>query len=315
MDIAPTKEKQMNKTLIGIVSFGNIEFTKLTINSIKETTKNEIDFFVVVGKPGDTATEEWLESEKISHIVHEQNWGFPISVNDIYDFAWKIKDYDNLIIVGNDIVAYPYCIDSLINLANESDYEMISALQVDARALRKEYPELEKYLIGVNGIFTDFTAKPWEVFKNYSPEYQIADMQLFDIQNCGLYKKSVFDKIGYTDVNFYPAYYIDNDYARRIVNSGMKCCTLVSARFFHFWSRTIHQETGGSTHGYFDNNRRYYIKKWGNDFGKELWKTPFNGMNYNLYRDIMLPASIKISDRDNEERIISFWRDVMPRRC
>jgi hypothetical protein len=92
----------------------------------------------------------------------------------------------------------------------------------------------------------------------------------------------------------------------------MKCCTLVNARFFHFWSRTIHQETGGSTHSYFDNNRKYYIKKWGGDFGKELWKIPFNGTDFVLPQTVIsLPASLKISSREDELGIIYFWKQLI----
>ncbi len=281
----------MSKTLCGMVTFGLLPFTKQTIKSIKETTKYPIDFFVVVGKPGDDETIEWLREEGIAYKAHDQNYGFPYSVNDLYDYAWKNNDYDNLIIVGNDIVAYPYCIDSLIGLADSSDYEVISALQLDVRSLTSTYPETQQYF-GDNFRITDFSHECWNVFTDYSPELKIAEMQLFDIQNCCLYKRSVFNKIGYTDVNFYPAYYIDNDYARRIVKSGIHCCSLVNARFFHFWSRTIKQGNGGSTHKQFDNNRKYYIWKWGDDFGKET-------------RD----APILIDSRIGELQIINYWKN------
>ena len=59
-----------------------------------------------------------------------------------------------------------------------------------------------------------------------------------------------------------------------IVNSGIRCCTLRNARFFHFWSRTIYQETGGSNPHFFENNRQYYVTKWGGDFGSELYQAP-----------------------------------------
>lgn len=281
------------KTLVGIVTFGNLEFTKLTINSIKETTKNSVDFYVVVGKPGDYKTWEWLDEQKIAHTVHAENMGFPYSLNDIYDYAWKLNDYDNLIIAGNDIVVYPEAVDSLIDLAESTEYEVISALQYDVKSLVNGYPETRRFFKGSAFIFNDFSATPWKVFESELKygEVTIADMQLFDIQNLCLYKKSIFDRIGYTDVNFYPAYYIDNDYARRIVVAGIRCCTVTSARFFHFWSRTIHQGSGGSTSKNFDNNKAYYIQKWNGDFGFEQGTPP-----------------ILINYREGEEEIVRKWR-------
>ena len=60
----------------------------------------------------------------------------------------------------------------------------------------------------------------------------------------GVLKRDIFDRIGYTDVNFYPAYFVDNDYAKRIQLAEIKCCTLQNARFFHFWSRVFKQGSG-----------------------------------------------------------------------
>jgi len=283
------------KVLIGMVTFGNLLFSKLTINSIKETTKFPVDFFVIVGKPGDTETISWLQAEKIPYRTHSTNMGFSYSLNDIYDYAWKEFDYDAVIIVGNDIVVYPNCIDALINLAENSTYDVISASQYDIRDLITQYPATKKYFEGSNLIYKG-EGKPWEYFTDYDKETTIANMQLFDIQNCCLYKRNFFDVIGYADVNFYPAYYTDNDVARRIVNSKLNCCSLTNARFFHFWSRTIHQETGGSNNHYFENNRKYYIKKWGGDFGYEKWELPFAG------------RPLKIDIREHELEDINWWK-------
>lgn len=283
----------MPRTLIGIVSFGNLAFTQLCVQSIRETVYELYDIFIVVGKPGDIKTVEWLNTEPlIKYKVHDKNMGFPYSLNDIYDYAWKENNYDNLIIAGNDTVAYPYCVDSLIRLANSSDYEVISATQYDVKQLTIEYPDVSKHFVGEKKIIKDFSQRPWDAFKNYSETLEIAEMKLFDIQNFCLYKKSIFDKIGYTDVGFYPAYFVDNDYARRIVISGVKCCSLVNARFFHFWSRTLHQETGGSNDKYFKNNNAYYRTKWGGDFGRET-----------------IAAPVYIGDRLLEEQIINSWRN------
>jgi GT2 family glycosyltransferase len=283
----------VSKTLIGIVSFGNQPFTKLTVDSIRETTKSDIDFFIIVGKPGDSETINWLSTEpEIKFKIHTVNMGFPYSINDIYDFAWKENNYDNLIIAGNDIAAYPHSVDSLVTLADISTYEVISASQVDVRAFVSAYPEARKYFNGDKQIFSDFKSKPWDLFKDYSPILDIGHMQLLDIQNLCLYKKTVFDRVGYTDVNYYPCYFIDNDYANRLVKSNAKVCSLSNAKFFHFWSRTIHQGSGGSTSKAFENNKEYYREKWGGDVGQET-KTP----------------PIKIESRDGEVNIINQWRN------
>ncbi len=281
----------MSKTLIGMVTFGNFQFTQLAITSVEETTFMPYDMFVVVGKPGDTTTIEWLKAKGIPHTIHTSNKGFPYSLNDIYEYAWVTNDYDNLVIMGNDIVCFPYAVDALILEADTSDYEVISSLQLDVKSLVAGYPETAQYFEGSTYNFTDFSAKPWEVYLEFITEERIvADMRLYDIQNLCLYRRECFEKIGYTDVNFYPAYCVDNDYAMRIVKADIKCCSLVSARFFHFWSRTIHQGSGGSNSKYFQQNKRYYREKWGGNFGSET-----------------LTPDLKIATRDDEDNQLKKW--------
>lgn len=301
----------MSRTLVGMVTFGNVEFSKLTIKSIKETTKNDIEFFVVVGQPNDYATKEWVDTFDIPNIIHERNHGFPASLNDIYDYAWGVRNFDNLIIAGNDIVAYPHAIDSLINKADNSDWEWISSSQFDVRALVNMYPEAQD-MFSKDGKFrfTQFgKSEPWNLHADWKRTDEALEPNVIkDVHNLCLYKPSVVDKIGYVDVNFYPAYYSDNDYARRGVNAKLKTCALGNSQYFHFWSRTIHQGSGGSTHKYFDNNRRFYISKWGGDFAKERWTVPFGGLPYPLTKNVTLEASLKITERGNEEKITRFWR-------
>jgi GT2 family glycosyltransferase len=301
----------MSKTVVGMVTFGNVEFSKLTIKSIKETTESDLDFFVVVGKPNDPETIAWLNEDHIAYTEHETNIGFPAGLNDIYDYAWVDHAYDNLIICGNDIVAYPYAIDSLIHKADNSDWEWISSSQFDVRALCDMYPQA-KDMFSKEGKFrfSKFgEAEPWNLHDHWKDQSDRVEPDVIkDVHNLCLYKPSVMDKIGYIDVNFYPAYYSDNDYARRGVNAGLKTCALANSQYFHFWSRTIHQGSGGSTGRYFDNNRRFYISKWGGDFAHEAWTTPFNGVPYPLTKNVLLPASLKIDDRSQEEIITRFWR-------
>lgn len=297
-------------TLIGIVTFGNLPFTKLTVRSIRETVvKYPYDIFCVVGKPEDQETKEWLEAEGIPHVVHDYNWGFPYSVNDIYDYAWKENDYANLVIIGNDVIPYPYAIDSLIHIAETTDYEWVCSKQYDVKGLVKDYPQTERYFRGTNLVFEDFESRPWEVFKGYSDQVVVDDRTgLSDVHNLALFKRSIFDKVGYIDVNFYPAYYEDNDYVRRAIRAGVKSCTADNSYYFHFWSRTIHQGSGGSNNRYFTLNRNFYIIKWGGDFGEEKYEVPFNGRKYTLAPGFELEPVLYLKDRSQEQDIARIWK-------
>jgi len=308
----------MSKTLLGMVTFGNLMFSRLTIESILNTTTKPLDLFVVVGKPGDTETIEWLESKGIPHIIHPENYGFPWGLNDIYDRGWKEGSYDNIIIAGNDIIAYPNAIDSLIEVADTTKYEWISACQYDVKALLKDFPECSDFFKGGTCQIDDagLESKCWDKFKGYEGRsVQVSQPGLSDIHNLALYKRAVYEKVGYIDVNFYPAYYSDNDYARRGVNLGMAdvAGTLLSAVYFHFWSRTIHQGENivmDKHHAYFRNNAQFYNVKWGGGFGQESYNIPFGGKHFMLAPGITLDPTLNIQSRNNEESIVRFWRNL-----
>lgn len=316
------------KTLVGMVTFGNLPFTRLAIEEISRTTKAPIDFCVVVGNPNDDETGEWFGRTVARPgnvlVSHFGNRGFPFSINDIYDWAWQ-HDYDNLIIAGNDIVPYPGAIDALIEQAETTDFEWIASSMFDVQSLVRMYPEQARFFAEPNFQFEDFTQRPWAVHESVvaatargiesNPE---GPSLIKDVRNLCLFKRSVFEKLGYADVNFWPGgYFEDNDYARRAVNAGIKSCALTHSQYFHFWSRTIHQEvahttdTNGSSAAMrstcFQRNEQFYRTKWGGSFAREEYGVPFGGGSYTLAPEIILPGTIKIPSRDDDDRIVDYW--------
>lgn len=299
-------------SLIGIVTYGNTRFTEMCIRSIHETVNNPYEIFVVVGKADDTETPELLRNLDIPYKKHDFNYGFPYSVNDIYDYAWKENSFDNLVMIGNDVVAYPYAIDSLIDVADSGEYDWVCAREYDVRSLVRDHPEASKYFdVGKNYSFFQFDERPWEIGMSVSKEIEIGKAGLSDVHNLALFRKGTFDKIGYIDVNFYPAYYEDNDYVRRAILKDVTSCTIMNSVYFHFWSRTIHQGPMGASHsGYFAENRGYYMRKWGGDFGRELFDFPFNGVDHYLGGELKVEPLVEIFDRDKEIPYINYWRGI-----
>lgn len=311
------------KTLIGMVTFGNLEFTKLAVRGIRETAKEPVDIFLIVGKPGDDATADWAREEGILALRHSDNFGFPASINDIYDHAWVrtvFSDpmYDNVIIAGNDIVPYPGAIDALIECARETDWEWICSSQFDSKSLVALYPNARRFFTGENLVFNDFEERPWESHRDFHPP-EIKPDCLSDVRNLCLFKRGVFEKIGYADVNFYPGgYFEDNDYCTRARRAGIKVCTLGHSAYFHFWSRTIHQEKALQNpaltaqpkghHEYFQANERFYHTKWGGAFDAEQYAAPFGGLKHPLTPEVWLAPFLKIEGREQEREIIEFWK-------
>ena len=62
--------------VIGMVTFGNLKYTKMAINALKDHTDAEYHLIVVAGQNGD-GTAKYCKSQGIEVIEHTRNWGFP----------------------------------------------------------------------------------------------------------------------------------------------------------------------------------------------------------------------------------------------
>lgn len=273
----------MSKTLIGISSYGGIKFLEITLREIQRTVKsNNVSLFVIVAKPRDHEMCAFLDARGIPYKQDADNRGFASNINDMYDRAFAHGDYDYLIICGNDVVPMPGAIDAMIQTADTTDWEMVCGSEFNSRFLVNNYPEARQYFRGDTLLFDDFNARPWELHKDFREGIEPHSRK--DIRNLTLFKRSAFEKVGYADVNFWPnAYYEDNQFCERCDHFGVSACGLAQAAFFHFWSRTIHQNASRDHQLYFARNQDYYGR----------WKEN---------------PTWKIEDRRMEDVDINHWR-------
>lgn len=296
----------MSKTLVGICAFGGLKFLEMGLCAL--LAEDGFDVLVIVAKPGDDEMAERLTDLGFYFIRHDTNKGFPAAVNDLYDEAFVHGDYDNLIIMGNDVVPMPGTIGAMIKCADETDYEMVCGSEFNAKFLVENYPEARKFFHGDNLIFQDWGARPWLLHKD--KQVGVEPDTRKDIRNLTLFKRSSFEKVGYDDVNFWPnGYFADNDYGRRCDLLKVKACGLKEAAFFHFTSRTIHQSVSRDHGGYFNRNRVYYTHKYHGEPGSEKLETPFGGGPYRL-GEIEVPCDMKISTRIHEDACIEHWSNL-----
>lgn len=296
------------KHLIGIVSYGNLSFLELAVRGIQETLTRSADLVVVIARPDDSEMHRWLSDRGISCIQNTFNKGFAGSINDIFEYGWEQNGYDTITIQGNDVIPYPGAIDGMIECAETTDWEWICASQFDSKSLVARYPQARKYFHGETLEFLDFDERPWELHKDFRiPE--IEPDSLKDVRNLAMFKRSVYEKTGYADVNFWSnGFYEDNDAARRANLCGVKACGLSGSAYFHFWSRTFHQgEKKRPNALYFERNGGHYVHKWGGPVGGERYALPYDGRGMELAPGIFLEPKLKIDSREQEAAIIDYW--------
>lgn len=251
----------MGKLIIGCAVHNNIKYTKLFLDSIK--CSYPYDIFIIDNGSTDE-TYNFLDNSGHEFRAYKLNMGFGYAYNDALDYAFKMRKADLLLWCGNDILLRPNSVDHMVKAITETDYEMFCGNEV----LNKEVLSTNENAIAEFRFKFSFDEKKYDDLA-----YSHGGLN----HSCLIRKKSVFDKVGYYDVNFYPAYFEDNDYARRSDLLKVKYGTVDSAIFYHFWSRTIYE--GGIqplNSRKFDFNRRYYIEKWGGAVGHETYDKPFN---------------------------------------
>ncbi len=294
----------VDNLIIGVPTYGNLGFTKMTVDHIKRTTNTSYELILIIGKPGDVDTLRFCRQNQIHYLMHDYNKGLPASINDLYDQSFVYGKADALVVVGNDVLPYWNSINRLVDQANISNYDWISGTVTSITGLISRVPETQRYFSGgeKGRNFNGSSLPEWLDKYKYTENPMVVDLARFkiigDSHNMCLFTKHLFQTIGYIDVNFYPAYYEDNDYSHRAQLAGLKLCRLQNSRYFHFWSRTIHQGNMKKINDkYFSMNKSFYIEKWGGEPGKESFSKPYNGKK----------GSLNITSRANEDKIIKSW--------
>lgn len=97
--------------------------------------------------------------------------------------------------------------------------------------------------------------------------------------SCFMVKQSLFDKVGYFDEKFWPAYFEDNDFHMRMKRAGATEA-IAPCGYDHVNSGTMKKFSPEETeqhHARFRACRDYYVSKWGGLPGFEAFAEPFNG--------------------------------------
>ena len=116
--------------------------------------------------------------------------------------------------------------------------------------------------------------KEWDIqnlLENYKSDFYVTTQAWCAF----ILPKKTFNKVGYFDTNFYPAYYEDNDYHYRMKLLGMKYMAIPFLNpFVYKASMTI--DKNPELRKFIQDNKDYYEKKWGGFPNKETFKKPFN---------------------------------------
>ena len=198
--------------------------------------------------------EKESASALLTIIANDTNLGFARGNNIGIQFALKEHDVHYIMLLNNDTVILPDCIQELVNTAEEDTrtgscqpkmLSMDEPGRIDTAGISMQHLEVGAVAIG-NGLQDD---------GQFSRSKDIFGV----CAGAALYRKVMLDQIGLFDEDFF-AYYEDVDLALRARLQGWRAVYVPRAIVYHGHSATLGKESPVKTR-LLERNRYYYIIK------------------------------------------------------
>lgn len=201
------------------------------------------------------------EQNKILFVKHNAvNKGCAGGWNQGLEYA-RENGFTHVLIANNDIIMSPNTVDALVERLEKGDKTLVSSVDVSGEIQNAE----------------DITHGDHMV--NHKEESEAPHPNF----SCFMVKADFVDEIGWVDEGFFPAYFEDNDIHRRIklAKGDEAAIAVTTSVFYHFGSRTQNESDSMPVvnGNLFEQNRQYFINKWGGEPGHETFATPFNDPN------------------------------------
>lgn len=213
------------KISIIILTFNQIQYTKLCIDSIRKFTDEDSYEMIIVDNNSTDGTFEWLKEQKdIKVIYNKENLGFPKGCNQ----GIEVSSGENILLINNDTIVTPNWLNNLNKCLYSSEYigavGPISNSCSNYQSIPFEYSNLDKMIEFAQKINSS-NPKSWEE-------------RLRLIGYCLLIKREMIEKVGLLDEIFTPGCFEDDDYCLRMRKAGYRVNALQRC-IHHFGSASF----------------------------------------------------------------------------
>lgn len=196
------------------------------------------------------------------HVIHNDvNRGCGGGWNQGLDYGLA-NGFTHFAILNNDILLSPFTIQRMYDRMKKGGVLLTSAVDV-----------LREVVVPQQVLDADNQVNKKEESEAPHPNF-----------SCFMINLETVERVGFFDEDFFPAYFEDNDYHYRVKLAGGEAIANTTAVFIHYGSRTQNQKADGPVvpGPAFENNRAYFMRKWGGAPGFEKFSTPFNNQNESL---------------------------------
>ena len=246
-----------HNTSIIILSYNTLDLLQLCIGSIREFTEEGTYEIIVVENASQDGSAEWLKEQKdLICIYNEENRGFPKGCNQGLEIAAGTE----LLLLNSDTIVTKHWLDNLRRA-------LYSSPQVGAVSCVTNYCSNNQQI--------KVSYESIEEMQAFAAGYNKANPALWEDRTtlvgfCYLFKREVYEKVGFLDERFSPGNYEDDDYSLRILREGYSLLVCRDTFIHHFGSagfrkRYTEQEEAEKAKRYnalLQRNYALFQKKW-----------------------------------------------------
>lgn len=214
------------KTSIIILSYNTLDLLKLCIESIRAYTEAGTYEMIVVENASEDGSAEWLKTQPdLICVYNEENQGFPKGCNQGLEIATGTE----LLLLNSDTVVTK---DWLFNLRRA----LYSSDAVGAVSCVTNYcSNLQQIEVSYKSIEEMFA---------FAASYNKSNPTLWEKRTklvgfCYLFKREVFEAVGFLDEQFSPGNFEDDDYSLRILQNGYDLLLCHDTFIHHFGSEAF----------------------------------------------------------------------------
>ncbi|MFL0165522.1 glycosyltransferase [Candidatus Clostridium helianthi] len=238
------------KTSIIILTYNNINYNRICIESIRKYTATGTYEIIIVDNNSTDGTREWLkEQNDIKLILNDENVGFPRGCNLGIEAAEKDND---ILLLNNDTKVSPRWLDNIkICLYSDESIGAVGPITNNCsnyQGINVPYSTID-HMIEFASNNNISTPERWE----QKPRL---------IAFCMLIKRTVIDKIGNLDERFTPGNFEDDDLCMRIIEAGYKLMVCNDSFIHHFGSTSFKKDFTNFNNALIINAQRFEAK-WG----------------------------------------------------
>jgi GT2 family glycosyltransferase len=225
------------KISVVIPNYNGMNFLPSCLNSLENDKSNYL-YIIIVDNGSNDRSKEFLEDKidnnqesniKYCLISNDSNLGFSKAVNQGIQLA-NTQDSHYVCLLNNDVEIEPDFLDNLIKVIEKDE----NVFSVSSKMLQYNNKDL------IDDAGDEYTLLGWTKRSGYGKSLNSYSKERETFSSCAgasLYRKSVFNKIGYFDENFF-AYMEDVDIGYRARINGFKNFYSPKAIVYHHGSGT-----------------------------------------------------------------------------